>query len=80
MQLREVGKPAAYLWKMRWLQKPGSWAHHFVLFGSALHCGVPKGATIDDALTCSTRWGLRPAPVTTSGQLGTVAVRGNPTV
>jgi len=23
MQLREVGKLAAYLWKMRWLQRPG---------------------------------------------------------
>lgn len=41
MQLREVGKPAAYLWKMRWLQTPGDWARHLAPFvWLAIECAL----------------------------------------
>jgi hypothetical protein len=46
MQLREVGKPAAYLWKMRWLQTPGGWARHPVLCGPARQVMCPTHVSL----------------------------------
>lgn len=95
MQLREVGKLAVHLWKIRWLQKPSQQALLREL------CGLHWTISLWDGPSRAVLWGsfafarasfrtgatpsgprgrAGPTCCLSSGSCGTVAVQGNLTV
>jgi len=94
MQLREVGKLAVYLWKIRWLQRPSRrappWTVWLAVSGPPLCGGLTAchaGTRVQPPPTRPSVVGDPQAPVPVglplclpSGSRGTVAVQGNLTV